>query len=129
MRAIKEFKEPKYKKNIRQFLGKINFYYKYIENAAKQLELLHNLLRKDIKFSWTAECQKAFNNMKNYLCSSPILFPILSYLIYLISYCQDKEVFIYTDASGDGIGAILKQPQENCILHPVAYFSKKLNPS
>lgn len=83
LKAIKEFKEPKDKKNIRQFLGKINFYYKYIENAAKQLELLHNLLRKDIKFSWTAECQKAFNNMKNYLCSSPIL----------TICCQDKEVF------------------------------------
>jgi len=35
--------------------------------------------------------------------------------------------FIYTDPSGDGLGAILKQPQENGILHPVAYFSKKLN--
>lgn len=54
-------------------MGKINFYYKYIENAAKQLEPLHNLLRKDIKFVKTEECEKAFNNMKIYLCSSPIL--------------------------------------------------------
>ncbi|CAI6362171.1 unnamed protein product [Macrosiphum euphorbiae] len=119
LKAIKEFKEPKNKKNIRQFLGKINFYYKYIENAAKQLEPLHNLLRKDVKFCWKAECEKAFIGMKKYLCSSPILS----------IYSQDKEVFIYTDASGDGLGAILKQPQENGILHPVAYFSKKLNSS
>jgi len=119
LRAIKEFEEPKNKKNVRQFLGKINFYYKYIENAAKQLEPLHNLLRKDVKFCWTAECKKAFIGMKKYLCSSPILS----------IYSQNKEVFIYTDASGDGLGAILKQPQENGILHPVAYFSKKLNPS
>lgn len=57
--------------------------------------------------------------MKDYLYSSPILY----------IYCQDKKVFIYTDASGNGIGAILNQPQENGILHLVVYFSKKLNTS
>lgn len=83
------------------------------------MEPLHNLLRKDIKFSWTTECEKSLIGMKKYLCSSPILS----------IYCQDKEVFIYTNASGDGLGAILKQPQENGLLHPVAYFSKNLNAS
>jgi len=67
LRAIKEFEKPKNKKNIRQFLGKINFYYKYIENAAQQLEVLHNLLRKYVKFSWTAECEQAFIAMKKLL--------------------------------------------------------------
>lgn len=72
-----------------------------------------------MKFNWTADCEKAFISMKKYLCSSPILS----------IYFQDKEIFIYTDTSEDGLEVILKQPQENGILHLVAYFSKKLNAS
>ena len=119
LRAIRDFETPKSKKNVRQLLGKINFYYKYIENACKQLEPLHNLLRKGVDFQWSEDCQKAFENIKDYLCSSPILG----------IYDQNKPVIIYTDASGEGVGAILKQPQSDGILHPVTYFSRKLKPA
>lgn len=107
LKAIKDFEGPKNKKNVRQFLNKINFYYKYIENAAKQLELLHNLLRDKIKFEWTENCEKIFINMKNYLYSSPILR----------IYDPDKDIYIYIDASGDDVRAVLKQPHENGQLH------------
>lgn len=119
LKAIENFPQPKTKKNVRQFLGKINFYYKYIENAVKVLEPLHNLLRKDIPFIWSETCDKAFQNVKKYLCSSPVLQ----------IYDYEKPVFIFTDASGEGFGAVLKQPKENNELHPVAYFSKKLSPA
>ena len=119
LKAVRDFQQPKNRKNVRQLLGKINFYYKYIENASKQLEPLHNLLRKNTEFRWTEECEKAFSNIKDYLCSSPIL----------AIYDQNKPVYISTDASGDGIGAVMKQPQEDGQLHPVAYFSKRLKPT
>ena len=119
LKAIRDFERPKNKKNVRQVLGKINFYYKYIENASNQLEPLHNLLRKNVPFEWTEKCEQAFKNIKNYLCSSPIL----------AIYDQSKEVFIYTDASGEGLGAVLKQPQNGGMLHPVAYFSRRLKPT
>lgn len=55
--------------------------------------------------------------MKEHLCFSPILS----------IYGQNKNVFNYTEASRNGIGAVLKQSQKNdLVLHPVAYFSKKL---
>lgn len=117
LEAIQSFPRPKTKKNIRQFLGKINFYYKYLENAAQTLEPLHNLLRKNVNFDWSDNCEKAFQKIKTYLCSGPILS----------IYNYEKPVYIYTDASGEGFGAVLKQPQENNELHPVAYFSKKLS--
>ena len=117
--AIRDFQTPRNKKNVRQLLGKINFYYKYIESACEKLEPLHNLLRKNVKFEWTKACQGAFETIKNYLCSAPILS----------IYDLNRPVFIYTDASGVGIGAILKQPQDDGILHPVAYFSRRLKPT
>lgn len=117
LQAIREFPRPKNKKNIRQLLGKINFYYKYIENAAEKLEPLHNLLRKNVEFDWSPACEKAFTTIKDCLCSSPVL-SIFDY---------DKEIFIFTDASASGIAAILKQPDQSGTLHPVAYFSKKVH--
>ena len=119
LKAIREFERPKNKKNVRQLLGKVNFYYKYIENACEKLEPLHNLLRKNVEFKWNSDCEDAFENIKSYLCSAPILS----------IYDQSRPVFIYTDASGVGLGAILKQPQDDGLLHPVAYFSRRLKPT
>lgn len=117
--AIKEFPVPKTKKNVRQFLGKINFYGKYIQNISIILDPLHNLLRKDQKFIWTGNCQKSFDTIKEQLCSKPILEIFDPYL----------PIHIYTDASIQGLGAILKQPQEDGEERPCAYFSRKLNDS
>ncbi len=91
---IKEFPIPKNKKNIRQFLGKVNFYHKYIKNSAKLLEPFHNLLRKNVEFHWSHECQFAFDQIKQYLTSEPILG----------IFDRSKPTKIYTDASLEGRG-------------------------
>ena len=115
--AIKNFPTPSSRKHIRQFLGKINFYHKFIPNSANLLDVFHNLLRKDVPFAWSTECQQVFKQLKTYLISSPIL----------AIFNPDLPITIYTDASGEGIGAILKQPQADGVEKPIAYFSKKLN--
>lgn len=115
--AIKKLKRPTDKSGVRSILGSINFYLKYIQNSAEKFEPLHKLLKKNVEFNWTNECEESFNLIKKYLCSSPILS------IYDIN----KEVFIETDASFKGLGAALKQPQTDGKLHPVAYFSRKLS--
>lgn len=115
--SIKNFPTPKTRKNVRQFLGKINFYHKYVPQIAIKLEPLHNLLRKGQIFNWTKACQESFDEMKQILCSHPIL----------TIFDPNLPIHIYTDASILGIGAVLKQPQEDNEEKPVAYFSKKLN--
>ncbi len=115
--AIKDFPQPKNKKNIRQFLGKVNFHLKYIPNATRLLEPFHNLLRKNVDFVWSEDCRKAFVEIKDYLASTPVL----------AIFDRNRPIHIYTDASIEGIGAILKQPQEDNSEKPVAYFSRKLN--
>lgn len=114
--AIRNFPVPKTKKNVRQFLGKVNFYNKYIINSSMLLEPLHNLLRKNTEFQWTEQCQKSFEEVKNHLCSQPIL----------AIFDPKLKTIIETDASEEGIGAVFKQCQENGEVKPVAYFSKKL---
>lgn len=115
--SIRNFPTPKTQKNIRQFLGKINFYHEYIPKSAIILDPLHKLLRKNEKFVWTEKCENSFKQIKEYLCSQPILE----------IFDKDLPIKIYTDASLEGIGAILKQTQPDGKDKPVAYFSKKLN--
>lgn len=115
--SIQNFPTPKTQKNVRQFLGKINFYHKYVPNIAIKLEPLHKLLRKGQPFNWTDACQESFNEMKQILCSQPIL----------TIFDPNLPIHIYTDASILGVGAVLKQTQNNNEEKPVAYFSKKLN--
>lgn len=117
IKSITNFNTPKNKKNIRQFLGKINFERKYVPKITEILEPLHNQLKKNIKFDWSDECKDAFNQIKEILSSEPVL----------AIFNPKSQIYIYTDASTKGLGAILKQPQANGEMKPVAYFSKKLN--
>lgn len=115
--SIRDFPTPKTQKNIRQLLGKINFYREYIPNSSIILEPFHNLLRKNKKFIWSADCQNAFEMIKKLLCKKPILE----------IFDHNLPINIYTDASLEGIGAVLKQMQPNGKEKTVAYFSRKLN--
>jgi len=114
--AVKNFPVPETKKNIRQFLVKINFHHKVIPHSAIILDPLHNLLRKNIKFIWSTECQESFDKIKEMLCSHPLLN----------IFDPELPINIYTDASIKGVGAVLKQKDKNGDNKPVAYFSKKL---
>lgn len=117
--SIKEFPTPKNRRNIKQFLGKVNYYQKFIENCSQKLEPLHQLLRKNVAFVWSRTCQQSFDEMRKYLTSQPVLQ----------IYNPNKMIYIYSDACTEGIGAVLKQQDESGVLHPIAYFSKKLTPS
>lgn len=117
IKSIENFPTPTTQKQIRQFLGKINFYHEYIEKSSILLDPLHQLLRKNVKFIWSEDCEKAFRKIKELLCSKPVLE----------IFDKDLPIKIYTDASAEGVGAILKQTQDDGKEKPVAYFSKKLN--
>jgi len=99
--AIREFPTPKNRKNVRQFLGKINFYHKYIPQASKTLEPLHKLLRNNSVFDWMEECQRTFDRLKAYRTSAPAL----------VIFDPTLPITLYTEASLEGLGAVLKQKQ------------------
>ncbi len=117
VRPVRDFPVPTNQKQVRQFLGKVNFYHSYIPNSAKILSPLHNLLKKNVPFVWSGKCQKNFELIKNCLCHEPCL----------AIFSPNKETVVFTDASLEGIGAVMKQRQEDGTFKPVSYFSKKLN--
>ena len=68
---------------------------------------------------WTEECQSAFEHLKQ-LCSQT---PILAYANY------QKPFKLHTDASENGLGAILYQKQDDDTEHVTAYASTTLSKS
>lgn len=115
--AIKNFPRPTSVASVQQFVGKCNFYRKFIRNISMKLAPLYKLLNRKAKgvFGWNDDCESAFEQMKRELSSKPVL----------TIFNAQKESYLFTDASRVGIASVLKQ-KENGVLKPVAYFSKKL---
>ncbi len=79
-----------------------------------QQQQLGDLIR---KFSWTSDCEDAFQQAKTMLCSSPVL----------AAPNFERPFKVAVDASGIGSGAVLFQEGDDCFDHPVGYYSKKFN--
>ena len=110
--AVKEFKQPRNSKEIKQFLSLAGYYRKFIPNFAKIAKPLSKLVKKDEPYRRTDEQQIAFDTLKLKLCEESVL----KYLDF------NKEFVLTTDASNEGLGAILSQDG-----HPWCYISRILN--
>ena len=64
---------PKDVKEIKQFLGLTGYYRKFVPRFADISRPLTQLMKKEMKFVWTLECQKSFELLKSFLCGEPIL--------------------------------------------------------
>nr|ABA97532.1 retrotransposon protein, putative, Ty3-gypsy subclass [Oryza sativa Japonica Group] len=84
-----------------------------VESVTKIARPRTQLLKKDEKFKWTAECDKSFEELKKKLVSAPVL----------ILPDQTKDFQIYCDASRHGLGCVLMQEGR-----VVAYASRQLRP-
>ncbi|EEC68359.1 hypothetical protein OsI_36494 [Oryza sativa Indica Group] len=75
--AIKKIQPPENKTELQEMIGKINFVRRFISNLSGRLEPFTPLLRlkADQQFTWGVEQQKALDNIKEYLSSSPVLIP------------------------------------------------------
>jgi hypothetical protein len=77
MKAIDEVVPPTNLKELQSLLGKINFVRRFISNLSQKVLPFSPLLKlkKDQKFMWGDEQQKAFDEMKQYMKEPPVLVP------------------------------------------------------
>ena len=118
LEAIRKWEPPTKVRGIRGFLGFCNYYPQFIDGYSRIAEPLTRLLRKDQPFHWTLECQHAFEQLKDTLIKAPLL----------AKWTLGLETAIECDSSGYVVGSTLMQKMKG-LWHPVAYFSKKLNPA
>ena len=117
---LRNFPQPKTKRKVRAFLGLPGYYRKFIPHYATVAAPLTDLTRRNspTRVVWTVECQVAFDSLKESLCNSPVLR----------SPDFAAKFILQTDASNGGIGAVLSQRDDDGVDHPIAYYSKKLQP-
>ena len=58
---------------LKSFLGILNYFHRYIPDAATLLEPLHYLLRKDVKWTWGKKQSESFKHVKDSLCSKVLI--------------------------------------------------------
>ncbi|UYV71179.1 K02A2.6-like [Cordylochernes scorpioides] len=109
-------KQPHNRKTLRSFLKAVNAYKEFIPDHARLRTPLVNLLKKDVMWVWSDECQKAFTNLKESLTTHPTLY----------LYQEGLPCQVYCNTSTFGIAGILKQVYPDGKTYPVQHFSRSL---
>ncbi len=112
--AIQKIAEPTTKKELRSFIGVVNYYRDMWIRRSHVLSPLAALTSKGAKWKWNDEHRKAFNDIKNIISREVMLaYPDFS-----------KPFVIHTDASHHLLGAVISQDNT-----PIAFYSRKLHPA
>ncbi|KAD5317689.1 hypothetical protein E3N88_17635 [Mikania micrantha] len=111
VQAVMKWSPPRTPTEIRSFLGLAGYYRRFIQDFARIASPLTKLTRKDVKFVWGDDQEKAFNEIKFKLTQAPIL---------TLPDGPDDFV-VYSDASYLGLGSVLMQRGK-----VIAYASRQL---
>ena len=103
---IVEFKRLTSFTKFRSFLGLTGFYRKFIPKYSKEIVPFCKLLKKNVKFEWSEDCESAFKFFKEQLQSPELL-----------SYPDFSSPFILQiDASDFALGYVLAQEEDDALL-------------
>ena len=112
--AMSQIAPPTNRKQLRRFLGMVNYYRDMWVRRSEVLAPLTALTSEKKPFKWDDQCQKAFDTMKR----------ILSKEVLLTYPDFNKPFDIHTDASDVQLGAVISQNEK-----PIAFYTRKLNPA
>jgi len=117
VKEVTNWPMPQCVKDVQKFLGLANYYWRFIKDFAKIAKPLHQLVRKNEKWRWEEEQEKAFIKLKEIFTTEPVLAaPDL-----------DKEMRVEADASDYAMGGVLSVKGKDGRWRPVAFISKLLN--
>ena len=110
--AILNIAPPTNRKQLRRFIGMVNYYRDMWVRRSDLLAPLTSLTSTKARWAWTPIHQAAFLKIKEVLSQEVLLaFPNFN-----------KTFHIYTDASDNQLGAVIMQEDK-----PLAFYSRKLN--
>ena len=128
VQAVQDWSIPETIHDVKSFLGFVGYYRKFIQGFSSIAKSLYSLYegfentkqanrRQTIK--WGSEQQEAFDALKRSCVSAPILgYPIIG-----------KPFILHTDASLNGLGAVLYQKDQEGKIRVIAYASRSLSKS
>ncbi|WVZ84512.1 hypothetical protein U9M48_031541 [Paspalum notatum var. saurae] len=97
--SVLNWKQTETVTKIRSFLGLAGYYRRFIKDFSKTAKPMTSLTKKNAKYSWSPNCEEAFQSLKRSLTTAPVLAqPDVT-----------KPFDVYCDASGNGLGCVLMQ--------------------
>ena len=118
--GIQKMLPPQTPKEVKQFLGLIGYYRKFVPRFSDLARPLNALTQKNIEFEWTQVCQESFKLLKTSLMTEPILTYLDPNLPYVL----------FTDASKYTWACVLTQEKTHItegkeikMLHHITYMS------
>ena len=117
--GIQDMARPISLKQLRSFLGMVNYFRDFIPHISTVLAPLTDLtcVSKHKEFVWNEDAERTFIEIKKLIINSTSL-----------THLTDSGVItLYTDASMMGIGAVLVQADENNVDHPILFLSQKFS--
>src|SRR3954467_12084290 len=73
--AIRDMEPPRILKELRGLQGKLAYIRRFISNLSGCCQPFSKLMRKGVTFVWDQACQDAFDEIKHYLTTPPVLVP------------------------------------------------------
>lgn len=122
--CIQECALPKSAKELRRFLGLVQYLWKFINKLADYSYFLTQLTKMGIvslEGLWTKDHQHAFDQIKPVVTSLPCLQPI--------NHNLEEPIFVMIDASNLGVGGVLMQGPPWKTAHPAGFYSRQYLPA
>ena len=121
VQTIADFPVPTAIRKLREFLGLVNFYRRFIPNCVSILQPLtdlHSNKYSKTVFPLTDATHRAFTSIKTALATATLL----------VHPAPEAPYCLMVDASNVAIGSVLQQNIQN-VWHSIAFFSKRLQAS
>lgn len=115
--AVQNMPVPENKDQVRSFVGLVNYYGRFFPQLSTILYPLNRLLRNEVPFQWSSQCDKAFKKVKEEMQSER----------FLVHYNPEFPLILATDASPYGVGAVLSHVYPDGSERPIQYASQTLN--
>ncbi|XP_026417452.1 uncharacterized protein LOC113312935 [Papaver somniferum] len=109
---------PKNLKEVQNLNGSLAALGRFIARSSDKCKHFFNILKKGSKFAWTAECEEAFQKIKEYLATIPILQ----------KPDPDEVLALYIAATEDAVSVVLVKTNMK-VEQSIYYVSKTLNPA
>ncbi|KAL0290208.1 UNVERIFIED_CONTAM: hypothetical protein Sradi_7054600 [Sesamum radiatum] len=116
IKAILDMKAPAYVNEVQRLTGRIAALSRFISKSAEKSLPFFKTLRKARIFKWDASCQRAFEELKNYLAGLPLL----------VKPSPGDTLYLYLSATPQAVSSVLIREEEGKQL-PIYYVSKVLN--
>ncbi|RVW60154.1 Transposon Ty3-I Gag-Pol polyprotein [Vitis vinifera] len=116
IRAILDMPAPRTEREVRGFLGRLQYISRFIARLTDICEPIFRLLRKSQPTVWDDQCQRAFERIREYLLSPPVLAPPT----------PGRPLLLYLSVSDVALGCMLAQLDDSGKDRAIYYLSKRM---